>query len=191
MPLIASPGTSVASVSWSKSGSTGCRVEPSTRLGSLRRGARRAPIGPGHANAVAVRTVLLCHGRVRVLCGVHRSTDLVSRDNPTAALRGQLRQGGLLVLRLGPFCQNRRHLVLAGGIWLFTGCSFLQRRNSSAQEATSVECLAAGLLGTIHSNLAWTDQSDPRAQGRIRLKIDCVELSPRVGARHGLLRKQI
>jgi hypothetical protein len=55
---------------------------------------------------------LLYRSRVCVLCGVHRSADLVSRDNLTAALRGHLLQGGALVLRLGLFGQHRRHLVL-------------------------------------------------------------------------------
>ena len=40
--------------------------------------------------------------------------DLVSRDNLTAALRGQLRQGGGLVLRPGFFGPHRPQLALAG-----------------------------------------------------------------------------
>ena len=56
---------------------------------------------------------LFYHRSIRIPGSVHRRAHLVSRNNLTAALRGQVRQGGALVLRLGLFCQHRRHLSSA------------------------------------------------------------------------------
>jgi hypothetical protein len=79
-----------------------------------------------------VRAVLFSRSNVCVLCGVHRRPDLISRSNRVAALRRQIHQSGNLGLHLGLSPPHRRrHLVLAGSIWLCIG--IVSRRGGNEQ----------------------------------------------------------